>query len=313
MGSTIRPYLKIARPDHWIKQLFILPGVALALLLADERPDPLGAAVRVGLALVATSLIASANYVINEWLDRDFDRFHPVKKLRPAVSVGLDGRVVWAEWAVLSVLGLLMGYAVNLPCLVTLAVLWLMGLVYNVPPIRSKDVVYLDVLSESLNNALRLLIGWFAILPYLLPPSSIVLGYWMAGAYLMAIKRFSEYRAIGDPEVAGLYRKSFQGYTELRLLDSSLFYAMFSVLLLGVFLIKYHVEFLLAMPPLCGLYVMYFNLALQEDSAAQAPEKLFHEHRLMAYVCALIALFCVLAFVNIEPLHALMDPLLLGV
>jgi decaprenyl-phosphate phosphoribosyltransferase len=79
-----------------------------------------------------------------------------------------------------------------------------MGLVYNVKPVRTKDRQYLDVLSESVNNALRVLLGWSAIISDVLPPSSILLAYWMGGAYLMAIKRYSEYRFINSSEQAGL-------------------------------------------------------------------------------------------------------------
>ena len=75
-----------------------------------------------------------------------------------------------------------------------------MGIIYNVRPIRSKDRIYLDVLSESINNPLRLLLGWSAVLAGMLPPSSILMAYWMGGAFLMAVKRYAEYRFINDPE-----------------------------------------------------------------------------------------------------------------
>lgn len=265
-------------------------------------------------ALLATSLIASANYVINEWLDREFDQFHPIKKNRPAVSQGLKAPIVWALWIVLSVVGLLGSY-ILLPftCFVTLLVLWIMGILYNVRPFRTKDVPYLDVLSESLNNALRLLIGYFAISATTLPPISIILGYWMAGAYLMAIKRYSEYRQIGDPGKAGLYRKSFKFYSERRLLDSSLFYAMFSVFLIGAFLIKYHIEYIFAMPFICLLYVVYFNLSFQDDSTATKPEKLLSEKKLMAVVILVIAVLAVLSFVHFPFLSQFQEPQILEV
>lgn len=32
-------YIKLARPDHWIKQMFILPGVAFALALVPQPSD----------------------------------------------------------------------------------------------------------------------------------------------------------------------------------------------------------------------------------------------------------------------------------
>ena len=41
-------------------------------------------------------------------------------------------------------------------------VLWVMGCIYNIPPVRSKDLPYLDVLSEAVNNPLRMLAGWAA-------------------------------------------------------------------------------------------------------------------------------------------------------
>jgi len=44
-----------------------------------------------------------------------------------------------------------------------------MGLVYNVPPLRTKDRQYLDVLSESINNPLRFMLGWTAVIGSLLP------------------------------------------------------------------------------------------------------------------------------------------------
>jgi 4-hydroxybenzoate polyprenyltransferase len=188
-----------------------------------------------------------------------------------------------------------------------------MGLVYNVKPVRSKDVVYLDVISESFNNALRLLIGWFAVVPMLLPPSSIILGYWMAGAYLMAIKRYSEYQAINNPKQAGLYRESFKHYTEKSLLNSSLFYAMFSVFLLGVFLVKYHIEYIIAVPFLCILYVLYFNLSFQKDSTVQAPEKLLKERKLMVFVGFVIFLFGLLSFIKMPFLYILLNTVLIGV
>src|SRR3546814_4458791 len=70
------------------------------------------------------------------------------------------------------------------------------GLAYNVPPLRTKDVPYLDVLSESVNNPLRLAIGWAMIDPGSLPPVSIIIAYWFGGAFLMGTKRLSEYREI---------------------------------------------------------------------------------------------------------------------
>ena len=157
----------------------------------------------------------------------------------------------------------------------------------------------MDVLSESINNAIRLLIGWFCVTQTQIPPVSIVGGYWMAGAFLMATKRFAEYRMIDDPELAGLYRKSFKYYTQEMLLNSAFFYAMCSSFLMGIFLIKYKVEFMLFMPFVFGLFCYYFHIAFKPDSAAQKPEKLYHEKFLILYVLFLILLFLILLYIDI--------------
>ena len=115
----------------------------------------------------------------------------------------------------------------------------------------------------------------------------------------MATKRFSEYRMIHDPKTAGLYRKSFRGYSEKSLLLSSFFYAMCSTMFLGIFLIKYNVNLLLFMPFLIGLFCYYFLISFKEDSAAQKPEKLFHEKGLMVYVLFLLILFVLLLQIQI--------------
>ena len=203
----MKNYIKIARPDHWVKNAFILPGVVIAVLLTDFKFSS-DVIIRFILGFFATCFIASANYVINEWLDAEFDKYHPTKKFRPVVSENMKLSFVLLEYAILIVLGVALSIPVGK--LFLLMELWLliMGVLYNVKPVRTKDIPYLDVLSESINNMIRLLLGWFIITQEFQPPISILIGYWFAGAFLMATKRFAEYRMIGDPSVAGLYRKS---------------------------------------------------------------------------------------------------------
>ena len=202
-NRTVRKYIKIMRLDHWIKQLFILPGLVAAMLLTGT-PFSLELVARLCAGFFATCFIASANYVINEWLDAEFDKYHPTKKYRSVVSEGVNGRIVWLLWGCLSVLGFALSLMVNVPFLFMSIWLWLMGLLYNVKPIRTKDVPVLDVLSESVNNAIRLLMGWFIASGSTIPPSSLLLGYWMAGAFLMATKRFAEYRMITGMETSAI-------------------------------------------------------------------------------------------------------------
>ncbi len=307
--TSLKGYLKIARFDHWIKQLFILPGSVFAILLAGFSFSWITYVI----GIIATCLIASANYVINEYLDREFDKFHPIKKNRPIVAENLKPAVIWIEYAAFSVIGLFLAWQTSLPVFLSIAALWFMGILYNVAPIRLKEIPFVDVLSESINNALRLLIGWFLITSTSLPPVSIIIGYWMGGTFLMTAKRFAEYRMIDDKNVAGLYRKSFQYYTEKSLLISAFFYAMISVFFIGIFMIKYRIELLIAIPFLCGLFSYYLYICYKPDSSAQKPEKLFREKGLMIYVILFVVLLTILLTVPIPALHHFLDPSLINV
>ncbi|NWH08872.1 MAG: UbiA family prenyltransferase [Alphaproteobacteria bacterium] len=304
--ALVGDYVRIARFDHWVKNIFVLPGIALAMLLKPDYAhfDFLAFVI----ALLATGFTASANYVINEYLDAEFDRHHPIKSKRPGAQGRLEARFVALEYVLLAGLGLGLAALINTPFLLTAVCLLAMGIIYNVRPLRSKDRAYADVLTEAVNNAIRLLLGWYTLDGIGIPPSSVILAYWMGGAYLMAIKRYAEYREIADPARAGLYRRSFAHYSERSLLLSSFFYALNSVLFLGIFLVKYNVEYVLAFPLVAWLFVFYFHLGTKPRSTAQAPEKLYRERKLMLLVTAVVVAFVVLTFVDIPFMQDLVEP-----
>jgi 4-hydroxybenzoate polyprenyltransferase len=305
LPEALRDTIRIARPDHWVKNIFMIPGAALAFVLRPDGSQPLGA---LPLALVSCCLLASANYTLNEYLDAPFDRFHPLKCSRPGASGRLIPWLVAVQYVVLAVSGALLAGCINRAFLATAAWLLAMGIVYNVRPIRSKDRAYLDVLSESVNNPIRFLLGWFAVTGAVVPPASVLLAYWMGGAFLMGTKRYSEYRRIADPELAGLYRRSFRSYSENSLLLSSFFYALCSAFLIGVFLIKYKIELLLSFPLFAVLFTWYLAIALKADSAAQAPEKLYRETAFMAFAALTFGVLVLLFFIELPFLNGLMRP-----
>ncbi len=303
--SEIRnPYVAIARPDHWFKNVFMVLGVVLACFYHPELVE-IGMLVPLGFALAATCLVASSNYVINEILDAPTDRNHPVKRHRPVPSGVVNVKLAYVEWLLLAVVGLAMAWSLNRPFFFSALGLWIMGLVYNVPPVRTKELPYVDVLSESVNNPLRLLLGWFAVSQTAVPPVSLMVSYWMIGAFFMATKRFSEYRAIDRAETAGAYRGSFKYYDEEKLIISMFFYSTAAALLLGVFIIRYHLELILSIPLIAGFFAYYMHVALKKESAAQAPERLYRERGLMAYLVLCVVVFVLLMFVNIQPLYDL--------
>lgn len=297
----IRDYIAIARPDHWFKNIFVLPGTAIAALLTHASVNDF--AWRLFIGLVSTCLIASANYALNEWLDAKFDRFHPTKKKRPAALGNIKALWVYIEYGFLLAVGLGLAKLISPYFLATAIALMVQGVLYNVRPFRTKERVYIDVISEAINNPIRLMLGWFVVTSHPLPPSSLLFGYWMGGAFLMGIKRYAEFRFISDPQIAGLYRRSFLFYTEKSLLISSVFYANCTAFFLGVFLVKYRIELLLSLPFLAFLFAWYLFIGLKPNSPAQHPERLLHDKSLTGYLIFLVFIFSILLIVDIPSLH----------
>jgi 4-hydroxybenzoate polyprenyltransferase len=297
------------RLDHAVKNVFILPGLIVPL---NALRVPLTASLCRGIlaGFLATTLVASSNYVLNEMEDRPFDRFHPTKRNR-AAAMGLVGeRLATLQWFLLMAAGMALALAVSRPFVVTAALLWFMGCLYNLQPVRTKDRVYLDVLSEAVNNPLRMLLGWFMVTSSLVPPASLLLCYWMLGCYLMALKRFSEYRELGDPGLAGRYRKSFMVYTEVSLLSSVLFYAAAAMLFFGAFIMRYRIEWILAFPFVALLMATYFRLAFEPGSAVQHPEKLYRSPLLMLETGFVAVLMLLLLRVDVPAVGRALAPTL---
>ena len=317
LPATLKDYVAIARPDNWLKNFFMVPGMLFALIVY-KTPIDASLLLKVVVGVVATCLVASANYVINEYLDAEFDKFHPLKKKRTSVVRVVNPAIVYTEWFVLGSVGMALGYYfISLQFFMVAALLLFMGIMYNVRPFRTKEKVYLDVLSESVNNPIRFALGWFIFTPEaafpthswdidwfaVFPPISIIIAYWMGGAFLMATKRFAEYRLINNPELAGLYRKSFKYYTENRLLISMFFYAISSAFFLGIFLIKNRVELFLSFPFFALLFAWYLRIGLLKDSPVQGSEKLYTRKWFMLYVVLFCLFLAFLMFVDVPWLN----------
>ena len=297
----LQKLLKIARIDHWNKNIFVLPGIVLAIFFLGDKVEV--NVFKCLIAILATCFSASANYIINEYLDRNFDKYHPTKKFRTLVVEEIKLKYIILDYLFFGIIGLLLAVYVSKYVFYMCIWLLLMGIIYNFPPIRCKDIAILDVLVESVNNIIRLFIGWFSVVEGYIPPSSVILGYWMTGAFLMNTKRFAEYMQISDKSIAQLYRKSFKYYNEKRLLIISIFYAILSVFFCGIFIIKYKIELIICVPFIASIFCYYLSLSYKQDSAVAKPEKLYKEKKLMILIVILICFGILLLDINIPILN----------
>ena len=171
------------------------------------------------------------------------------------------------------------------------------------PPVRTKEWPYLDVISESANNAVRLLLGWFALLTTAVP-AGVAAAVVLDGRRVLhghqALRGIPAHRQSGG---RGRYRKSFRHYTEERLLLSILFYATASALFAGIFIVRYHLELILFVPFAAGMFTYYLQIGMRPNSPVQNPEKLYTERGFFAYLVVSFAIFVLLMFTQIPVLY----------
>jgi 4-hydroxybenzoate polyprenyltransferase len=151
----LRPIIRLLRPAHWAKNVFVLAP----LVFAEQLTDPWSVQ-RALLAFVSFCLASSAVYVFNDIRDRAEDRLHPVKRTRPVAA----GTVSVASASLLSALLALLALAATVflgPSFLYVLLTYLaLNQLYS---LGLKHVVILDVMILSLGFVLRVLGGGVAI------------------------------------------------------------------------------------------------------------------------------------------------------
>jgi 4-hydroxybenzoate polyprenyltransferase len=109
-------FLKLLRPRQWTKNLVCIAGAFFGHRILDPH-----FAIRAVIATAAFCASSSFVYILNDVLDRDRDRNHPRKRLRPIAS----GQVSIAQALILAVA--LLALAVGLGALLGPVVLGILG------------------------------------------------------------------------------------------------------------------------------------------------------------------------------------------
>jgi decaprenyl-phosphate phosphoribosyltransferase len=291
----VTPYLQALRLERWPRSAAIFLGTAAFFFLHRDIgsyfqiPE---VAFRVALSFLLTWAISTANYVVNEIVDAPTDVHHPVKRHRPLVQGRIKkGPIIFLGFA-LTVVSLFLAVAFFSPPFgFSLLALLGAGFIYNVKPVRTKDVPFLDSISESANNPIRFLIGWYAFAPeHLFPPLSLLLAWWSFGNFLMTAKRLSEYRLLGDK--AADYRLSHKKYSRNLLLFGMT--ASAAVFLASGFLFFFSLRlfrFLIVFPLLILYILLFFRKTLEEREVMEEPESLLLNPLIGLLTLVLVALF----------------------
>lgn len=159
----MNPLILALRPKHWVKNLFVLVPLLFGhkLFYFPENINCL-------LAAFLFSMMASSVYLWNDIYDRDYDRLHAVKRLRPIASGTLGVKQAAIVGLILSIVSLVLAFKLNIYLFLILLIYLLSNLAYTV---FLKRVVIVDVFCLAFFYLLRILAGNFV--------ADVGLSYWM--------------------------------------------------------------------------------------------------------------------------------------
>ncbi|MFC2141970.1 UbiA family prenyltransferase [Acidobacteriota bacterium] len=295
-------YFEAMRLGRWPRSLAIFVGTTAYFFLHYESfasLSPLDIYLRCAGAFLLTWAISTANYIINEIADAPYDAHHPTKRNRPLVRGEIHKGLFLLMGLVLSASALLLSWRYfSRPFFFALLALWIAGFIYNIRPVRTKDIPFLDSISESANNPIRFLIGWFAFAPTnLFPPWSLLLCWWSFGNFLMVAKRLSEFRLLQDK--AGDYRRSLGRYSRRSLLLGLAFSAVVFFVTYFLFAVSTRLESFLFLSPLVLIYFfIFFRKTLKEREVMEEPEQLLKHPAFAAYTLFMVLAYFVAFFLD---------------
>jgi 4-hydroxybenzoate polyprenyltransferase len=143
------------RPRQWTKNLFVFGALIFAQRLGDRT-----SVLRAIVAFLVFCALSGVVYLVNDVLDREQDRRHPLKAQRPIASGALGVNTAIAAAIVLALGALIVAFSLGLPFLATAAAYLSLMVAYSA---FLKHIVIIDVLTIAAGFTLRAAAGGAAI------------------------------------------------------------------------------------------------------------------------------------------------------
>ncbi|WP_160044150.1 decaprenyl-phosphate phosphoribosyltransferase [Paenibacillus sp. USDA918EY] len=135
------------RPKQWSKNFLVFA----ALIFSIDKID-VYMGLRSFVGFVCFCIVSSCVYIFNDFMDREVDRLHPIKKERPIASGALNPYFALIVGILILALGLSSAIYVNGLFGIIIGCYFLINIAYS---IKIKHIVILDVMTIALGFVLR--------------------------------------------------------------------------------------------------------------------------------------------------------------
>jgi decaprenyl-phosphate phosphoribosyltransferase len=189
----------LMRPRQWVKNAFVF-----APLFFTPPAMSVAAVVATFLVFIGFCCVSSAVYCLNDLRDRESDRLHPKKRLRPLASGRISPAAAVALAAVLLIAGMSITFSVAPIAALVLVAYLLINIAYT---LVLKNVSIVDVLTIALGFVLRVYCG--ALVIDVVPTPWIQICAGLLALFIALAKRRDDVVL----EIGAAHRVSLTGYT----------------------------------------------------------------------------------------------------
>jgi len=187
-GSTLSGLVRTARPRQWLKNVLVLAAPGAAGVLTHP-----GSLVRTLAMFVLFCAASSGTYMVNDALDAEADRLHPLKRTRPVAAGVIPVRLAWSAGLGLVVTAVGLSALLGLRSTLVVAIYVAITLAYS---LRLKQEPVIEMAALTTGFVLRAIAGGVAC--------SVPLSNWFlivasfGSLFMVGGKRYSEYQSLGE-------------------------------------------------------------------------------------------------------------------
>lgn len=307
MDKQVTSIIISLRPLQWLKNLSIFAAI---LFFGDFFNPTFFWPTFAGFWIF--NILSSGMYLVNDLVDIDHDKVHPIKKLRPIAQGNLSKKTAVTLVIALTTIGLYWAYLLAPYFFIVSLVFVLLQLSYN---FFLKYIILLDIVVIATTFMLRIFAGSFILLTPL--SSWLILTTMMLALFLAAGKRKSELTLL-TKKLAGKHRetlyyyptKLLDGFTFMMAASTLITYSLFTFNEIEIqnkdFIIAYlpqtlsSPKWLMATIPLVVYGIMRYLYLIFEGSGEDSPEKILVKD-LPLLITTLLWVLAVIIFIYVLP------------
>ncbi|KKQ38905.1 MAG: 4-Hydroxybenzoate polyprenyltransferase-like protein [Candidatus Roizmanbacteria bacterium GW2011_GWA2_37_7] len=196
MKTTIVLYLRAIRANQWIKNFIIFAAILFGGKLFE--PDLL---LKTIYAFFVFCLLSSASYVLNDIIDYQYDKKHPMKKYRPIASGAITIPQATFLVFVMTIVSLLLSLFFSLSFFFISLIFLLLHFYYS---LYLKRYPVVDIFTISFSFVLRTLAG--VVVTGYHVPIWLLMTIFFVSLFMASVKRHAELVANGRDTRESLFR-----------------------------------------------------------------------------------------------------------